>query len=344
MSPVRELRRLQRTAGNRATIAYLARLTQELSSDQEAVQYAAQFAAQAGRKALTDETRRLFRYLVKNHASGAWDDLGKTWTFDDYPFQTFTFAAMPQQVGSGLQLGIGPAFIKRLAAGDVKGVVGELLETLKRVRSPQTSGKQVAVPALGTETKAAVEAKIADHDPQAALDLLVQAKVKDATIDPSLLVDGKMVYDPDLKAEDGICSMQAWDYLKGKAEPTLTRIGPGAFSSVAYLYSVVMHEYQHVRQRQSLAHQDNERKLRGAGAKSGNEVEAYAWELLHADKTGIKDLPNKVAAIWRSLNEEFWVLDATEQAKVRKLALNARTRAQAMVKGTGETLVPFQAP
>jgi hypothetical protein len=356
-----DLRRLQSIAGNRAAIAYLARsrhgaragarrlqrqttVTRELASDAEAVQYASAFAAQAGRRSLTNETRRLFRYLVKTYASSAWDDLGSKWTFDDYPFQTFTFAAMPDPAGTGVRLGIGPAFVTRIATGDLKGVLQELRETLKRVRTPELSGRQVAVPGLGAETTAAVAAKITARDPQGALDLLVQSKVKVGVIDPSLLVGGKMVYDPDLKSADGQCSMQAWDHLKNSAEPTLARIGPGAFSSVAYLYSVVMHEYEHVRQRQSLPNQQNESKLREAGTKSGNEVEAYAWELTHAGESGIKSLPNKVATIWSSLNEEFWILDTAEQAKVRGLALKARARAEAMVKGSPETLVPFQAP
>jgi hypothetical protein len=358
-----DLRRLQRTAGNRATMAWIARShgvaggarlqrepvsTQELASAEEATRYAKRFAAEAGKRSLTDETRRLFRYVVKSYAPAEWARLGKDWTFDDYPFQDFTFAVMPDRAGTGYLLGIGPAFVKRIAAGELNAVTQEFLAAFKKldkwIRSPETSGAQPAVPGLGPDTTAGVAAKIAARDPQGALDLLVGYKIREGVINPSFLVNGAMVYDPDLKAEDGICSMQSWDYIKDRADPTLTRIGPGAFSSVAYLYSVVMHEWQHVRQRQSKANQENEKTLRAQQLQSGNEVEAYAWELMHARESGVKDLPNRVAAIWRDLNSEFWKLDRVERAKVASLAQQARARAVTMVTGTGITLVPFQAP
>jgi hypothetical protein len=363
------VRRLQRAAGNRATIDWMARshaasavrvggaggrqlqrqpaATQELRSDQQAVEYAKRFAADAGKRSLTDETRRLFRYFVRTSAPTEWDRLGKEWTFDDYPFQDFTFAVMPDRAGSGFLLGIGPEFIKRIAAGHLKAVSQELQagvkELDKRTRSPQLSGEQPAVSGLGPDRTAAVVAKIAARDPQGALNLLVRSKVQDGTIDPRLLTNGAMNYDPDL-TEDGICSMQSWDYIANRAEPTVVRIGPNAFSSVSYLYSVVMHEYQHVLQRQSLANQQNEQRLRAQKLQSANEVEAYAWELMHASESGLQGLPNKVASVWGNLNEEYWKLDLVERAKVSSLARKARARAEAMVKGSGVTLVPFRAP
>ena len=78
--------------------------------------------------------------------------------------------------------------------------------------------------------------------------------------------------------------------------------------------------------------------------KSGGEVEAYAYEILHADESGLKALPAMIATAWQNLNEEFWRLDATEQAKTRSIARRARARAAELVKGTGVALDPFQAP
>jgi hypothetical protein len=53
------------------------------------------------------------------------------------------------------------------------------------------------------------------------------------------------------------------------------------------------------------------------------EVEAYAWELLHASESGLARLPDKVAVVWNDLNEEFWKLDPKAQATARPLAMRA---------------------
>jgi hypothetical protein len=186
--------------------------------------------------------------------------------------------------------------------------------------------------------------KIADRDPQGALDLLVRFKAEDGVIDRSFLVGQTMVFDPDHKADDATTDMGSWNHLTNKADPTGVTVGPSAFASLPYLYAVVMHEYQHVLERQSLAKQQNERNLRAQNLKSGGEVEAYAYELLHADESGLKALPATIATVWQDLNEEFWKLDATEQAKVRSIARRARATAAELVKGTGVALEPFQAP
>ena len=109
-----------------------------------------------------------------------------------------------------------------------------------------------------------------------------------------------------------------------------------------YLYSVVMHEYRHVLQRQSLANQDREKNLRSQGFKSGNEVEAYAWELDHTDETGVKQEPGSVASIWKQLNDEYQLLEDTERKRMLSTAKAAYAKAQALVKGTGVTLEPFK--
>jgi hypothetical protein len=356
---------LQRSAGNRSTTAWIARLQRapvigsgavgevrpalplpELSSDQEAIAYAKRFAASAGKGSLTDETRRLFRYIVRTRAPDDWLRLGAEWTFDDYPYQSFTFSVMPLRHGSGFLLGIGSAFITRIAAADLDGIARDLRDTLTELnkRDPHLSGKQPAVPGLGALETDDIAARIRAHDPQGALDLLLRAKIQVLQIDPALLTGGAMRYDPDVLAEDAVTSMGSWNYITNRADPATVRVGPSAFSSVAYLYSVVMHEYQHVLQHQSLARQQREQSLRDQGLKTGGEVEAYAWELLHAAESGLKDLPEKVGRVWSELNSEFWELDAVEQARVRPQAREARKAAEALVRGTTVSLVPFSRP
>jgi hypothetical protein len=215
-------------------------------------------------------------------------------------------------------------------------------------RQPAPGGAPKAtkdpVPGLGPARTELVENDIQAGDFQGALDSLVHFKYMDYEIDLTLLQNQKMTYDPALTSSDGSSSMPFWDYIANKAEPTRVRIGPGAFSSVSYLYSVVMHEYQHVLWRQSLANQKREQQARAQGGKSTSEVEAYAWELLHATESGLQRLPDKTAEIWEHLNEEFWLLDPADQASMRPLAQRALQQAQRIVKGTKETLAPFKPP
>ena len=350
----------------------------ELTSDSQATQYAGTLVGSASKRSLTEPTRRLFRHLVRSHAPEIWARLGSEWTFDDYPFQTFTFEVMRTRPGMAPHLGIGPAFIQRMAAGEetaltaeLRVAVGELLtgaeraaalaaqgpplRTIARIwpeleaaigavqASAQPATRDPGVPGLGAERAKRTQFLVDKGYRDLAVAYFVHCKISDGGIKAALLEGETMLYDPDL-SEDGICSMHRWDYAANKAEPTRVRIGKGAVSSVPYLYSVAMHEYQHVLQRQTLANQDRDRRLREQGFKSGNEVEAYAWELLHADESGLKALPEKIATMWRLLNEEFWVLDAGEQARVRPIATRARARAQAMVARTTVTLEPFRRP
>lgn len=220
------------------------------------------------------------------------------------------------------------------------GPVDSVLQRQPTQSNPLPATKDPGVPGLGKKGKQ-VQYLVNAGFRDLALDYVVREKVTQGVIDPGFLKGGAMYYDDNL-TEHGICSMQSWDYTAGKAEPTKVRIGPGAFSSVPYLYSVVMHEYQHVLQAQSLANQQLEAQLRPQGLESGNEVEAYAWELLHTDETGLKALPEKVAKIWGLLNEAFWKLDSIEQKKERALAKRAEQRAKALVGGTGVTLDPFE--
>jgi hypothetical protein len=207
-----------------------------------------------------------------------------------------------------------------------------------------TAAPSNPVPGLGPTRTQTIDSDIQAGDSQGALDWLVSFKYMDYEIDLTLLKDRKMTFDPSVTWADATSGMPSWDYINNKADPTAVRVGPSAFSSVAYLYSVVMHEYQHVLWRQSLANQQHEQQVRARGSQSSSEVEAYAWELLHAKETGLARLPDKAATIWEKLNDAFWAMEAADRGTVRSLALRARTQAAKIVKGTGETLVPFQPP
>jgi hypothetical protein len=109
-----------------------------------------------------------------------------------------------------------------------------------------------------------------------------------------------------------------------------------------------MHEYQHVLWNQDLKNQEIARETHEEGRKGGgkytSELEAYAWELLHATESGLSQLPEKIAGVWSNLNEEFWKIDPATQAKMRPKVQRAWTEAQRFVKGTNVTLQPFRRP
>jgi len=211
------------------------------------------------------------------------------------------------------------------------------------------------VPGLGPEKRAKVEELIKAKDIQGAIDMIVQfgGGAGGSKIDRNLLVDGKMTYDPGMTVEDGVTEMPGWHYPKGKekegeATPGKVRIGQPAFSSVPYLYSVIMHEYQHVLWNQSEKNQEIGKEThefpRQGGGMYTSEAEAYAWELLHATESGLSQIPEKLAGVWRNLNEEYWKLDPAAQKAMLPKVLPALAEAKRFVKGTKVTLDPFKKP
>jgi hypothetical protein len=206
------------------------------------------------------------------------------------------------------------------------------------------------VPGLGPEKTARVEELIKTKNAQEAIDLVVQnAGVSSGNkIDPALLEDGKFKFDPGMTSDDAVTTPPGWDYIKDKARPANVRVGGKAFSSVPYLYSVIIHEYQHVLWHQSLPNQEIGRVTHEGGQKGGgqytSEVDAYTYELLHAEESGLSKIPEKIAGDWSNLNEEFWKLDAASQRAVRPKVLKARAAAEKFVRGTQVTLDPFQRP
>jgi len=205
-----------------------------------------------------------------------------------------------------------------------------------------------AAPGLGAKQTQDVDAMIKAGDFQGAVDMVVfyagGGMGKNYSIDTSLLTDEKMTFDATVTWADATTAMPSWDFMNNKADPAKVKIGPSAFSSVSYLYSVIMHEYQHVLYQQSLSNQTKSKQASGHGGMDTEEVEASAWELLHANETGLDRLPDKVAVVWSALNAEFWQLDPAAQASARPLAQRAFREAQRMVARTNIKLDPFSHP
>jgi hypothetical protein len=239
---------------------------------------------------------------------------------------------------------------RRLIAHELAHVVQQRGSVGVLQRQPAAVSKPAAlpdtVPGLGPARTKEVEDLVNAGDRQGAVDTLVGYKYMDYEIDLNLLLNKRMIYDPTVTWADGTTAMPSWDYLSTpqKAVPARVRIGPSAFTSVAYLYSVIMHEYQHVLWQQALANQQVSHLLHAQNLGTPDEVKAGAWELLHATETGVARLPDKIAQIWANLNDSFWKLDAKAQASERPLVLLALQKAKDLMKGSKLTLVPFASP
>lgn len=225
-----------------------------------------------------------------------------------------------------------------------------ILEKLPRAPISVETTFGYDIPGLGPEMKDKVEQRIKVRDAQGAINLIVKygGGAGGSNIDTKLLTGGKMEWDPTIEAEDAVHDMSSWDYLNNKAEPAKVRVGPKAFSSVPYLYSVIMHEYQHVLWNQTLENQTIGREShedgRQGGGKFTSEVEAYAYELLNAKESGLSQIPEKIAGVWSNLNDEFWTLDQPTRTKMLPKVQKALEEAKRLVRGSQVMLVPFARP
>jgi len=211
-------------------------------------------------------------------------------------------------------------------------------------KKPYHPTRTEATPGLGKFRADDIDQYIQNNDQQGAIDTLVSYKYMDYEIDTNLLKDGRITFDPGLTSVDAVTQMPSWDFVNNKADPEVVRVGPGAFSSVSYLYSVIMHEYQHVLWAQTLSNQQLSNQASGHGGMDTDEVKAYSWELLNATQTGLDLLPGKVSDVWSKLNAEYWQLDPPARTSSRALATRALKAAQKFTAGTGVTLDPFEPP
>jgi hypothetical protein len=238
--------------------------------------------------------------------------------------------------------------VQQLPLSDASKSTSSVSTCLRRQPAPaaKPTSRRDPAPGLGPARFEEIENLVKAGEFQEAIDTLVGFKYMDYEIDVNLLAKKQMLFDPNLTSADAVTSMPSWDFLNNKADPPKVRIGPSAFSSVQYLYSVIMHEYQHVLWQQTLAHQQQSHKAHNEGFTAPDEVEAGAWELLNARETGVANMPGKIAQIWENLNKFFWRLDDKAQKSERPLVARAYQKAKDLLKTTGgnQTLAPFSQP
>ena len=155
-----------------------------------------------------------------------------------------------------------------------------LLDVEELMAGIRGSVAAAAVPMLDPTAAVLARAAIEAGDYALALDLVVRALPLDSSLFTISYVD---------LGDEGE-GLTTTDYLPGNipSGPSTVRIYTPAFTSVPWLVSSVMHEYRHVVQHQQGAEPgEMETKTTRAAASRAREVEAYLWEIEHAEDTGL---------------------------------------------------------
>ena len=217
----------------------------------------------------------------------------------------------------------------RLAEGAGPSLMAQELFVQRQPIAPAPQAP--LIPGLGRARQDMLEKMIQQADFQGALDTLIGFKHMDYEIETNLLANGTMQYGN--FRWDGVTAAPKWDQA-GNLLPAVVQIGPTAFRSLPYLYAVVMHEYQHVLDHQTAA---------GRQKREDGEVEAHAWDILHAVELGISRSPDIVADEWNELNKNYGrITDQQALTRVRPVASRAFAEARKLVggKATLDTFVP----
>jgi hypothetical protein len=202
---------------------------------------------------------------------------------------------------------------------------------------------------------------------QEAVDIIVDDMVQSKQIDRSLLEGGKVNYEPRYEI---VPSSSFRDYPfffhtaprvigEGETDPQRFRrgasgslsavrmpiyLGRKAFSKgISWLYSTILHEYQHLLQSQTPAGLATISSAvpgqHGGALDYQQDVETYATEILAAKKTGLAMHPPQIIDLWTRLHRDKWSMLSMEgKEPVEILYCRAHKEAEA-IRGVGT--LPF---
>lgn len=159
---------------------------------------------------------------------------------------------------------------------------------------------------------------------QNAIDVLLTAAKQRGRVDVRLLHRRRMRYDPKLTGLDGAAYFPK--RKNGEVSPTKVSIGDSALDQgVAWLYTTMLHEYQHVLQFQGKRGIGTRAPgLRGKGLGKQQETEAYARELILSRKTGLALRPDLMTVVWGQMQAYWQNLPAKGRKPLRKMMDHAR--------------------
>ena len=188
-----------------------------------------------------------------------------------------------------------------------KGLIAhELTHVVQQQAVPMVQRKaSEEVPDISEATFTAVDTKIKATKYAEALTLLLAAvkASKMADLTNAKCAAKPVIYDSAVGGE-GITDYKTWDPVKKEVNGIVIKMGDAAFTSVAWLYSSMMHEYQHLKQFITAPVMKLHLK----------EFEAYSWEILHAHETGVKKDNTEMKDLGKRLKDQGWdKMDADEQ-------------------------------
>jgi hypothetical protein len=203
------------------------------------------------------------------------------------------------------------------------------------------AGPSDEVPMISDATATAANEHIEERRWQDAIDVVVDDLVGAGHIDRSLLRRGRIRYSGAVSGE-GVARPRGYyrdDEGNRRARRTDVRMGRAAFRrGLPWLVTSIMHEYQHVLQFQT----GGPALIRGQAPSRGlirtQEVEAYAWEMLNARRTGMAERPRQVRETWRRLHDYWSRLGTPGKRRVSDLYTRAHDEAEAIL---GEELTNF---
>ncbi|MCA9422632.1 MAG: hypothetical protein KC592_16555 [Nitrospira sp.] len=201
------------------------------------------------------------------------------------------------------------------------------------------------VPGLTVAVAKEINQLIANRQRQEALNVLIEFLDQDGQIDQTLLQGGRMGYSRGVSGE-GVATPPGYnrDPATGerRARPTPVRIGPAAFRrGLTWLYTSVLHEYQHVQQFQQPGAKGTTGQRALGWLIERQEVEAYATEILNSRTTGLYYQPRLMRITWGRLHNDHWLpLGRKSRRLLNDLYVRAHTMAQEAV---GEDIrLPFR--
>ncbi|HEY3038871.1 MAG TPA: DUF4157 domain-containing protein [Pyrinomonadaceae bacterium] len=231
-------------------------------------------------------------------------------------------------------------FIQR-QGGSVKEMAEALKKEWHKKKIEVEAAEKAAIPVGATSLPPNVEREVKWHlknsNRQEALNALVDHLVSAGKIKRDYLYEKKMFYDAALQFKEGQAE------AKGTGPNSILvkiSIGTAAYDppiegdptkhagpNISWLYSSVLHEYQHALQIQGpggdltkIADVD-ERWTK----KTIRDIEAYAVEIKEASNTGLDKKPELMEDIWRRLHKDNWlkVKSMLENAKVQAILTKA---------------------
>lgn len=204
-----------------------------------------------------------------------------------------------------------PVFIARIKSEFSEEVYWQIRLLLFYGTQAKVDAKSTIVPAVSNGVYYQVNALIKETENAKALPIMVNYLVAQGALDTSqytsLTYDasgaGEALTSASFKKDT---STNTW---KVSAPPKVT-IHPVAFNDVGWLYSSIMHEYQHVLQYNG----GYNRPPGSADLAEAREVEAYLWEIEHATDSGVNTNAAQLTDLGSRLTTHYNALPALRQA------------------------------